>query len=239
MQRICRVCQQSKNTPYKDICRNCYQKQWATTIPEKTCEKCGKTFRTVGNICVPCNQNERNRKTRSIPCSRCQRIGLIIINIAEALCTKCDRLKRETDQPGRADKRRDYLMKYSRKKKGTDLNAPKRVSTGRWKTATGYVMIYKPDHPNSKSTGCINEHTFVMSEKLGRPLTKNENVHHRNGVRDDNRIENLELWHRGQCPGQRLQEKLEWCKHFLLEYGYSVTDPRGIIWEVTNPEVTA
>ena len=66
---------------------------------------------------------------------------------------------------------------------------------------------------------------------------------HINGKRDLSfqlwALLNLELWHKGQPAGQRLQEKLEWCKDFLLKYGYAVTDPRGIIWEVTNPEVIA
>lgn len=74
---------------------------------------------------------------------------------------------------------------------------------GRHLDSKGYVHVYAPDHPAHMSKGYVFEHRLVMEKKLGRLLEPNENVHHLNGIRDDNRPENLELWVRKQPPGIR------------------------------------
>ncbi len=90
----------------------------------------------------------------------------------------------------------------------------------RYKSKLGYVILYDyKEHPNAGLWGQIAEHTLVMSEYLGRPLRKGENVHHINGIRDDNRIENLELWTTSQPPGQRVDDKLAWAREFINTYG--------------------
>jgi HNH endonuclease len=58
-----------------------------------------------------------------------------------------------------------------------------------------------------------------MEQKLGRPLLRNEQVHHKNGHKTDNRPENLELWVKGQPNGQRVEDALAWAYEIIDRYG--------------------
>lgn len=82
----------------------------------------------------------------------------------------------------------------------------------------GYVLMYLPSHPRSKSNGYVREHTLVMEKKIGRYLLQDENVHHVNGVKHDNRPNNLELWSKSQPSGQRVEDKLRWAKEIIKLY---------------------
>ena len=95
-----------------------------------------------------------------------------------------------------------------------------------------------PVKPNNKAgAGCVSthgykvhskringrkiylyEHRMVMEQHIGRSLLPHENVHHINGNRLDNRIENLELWSKNQPNGQRVLDKIKWAQEILEQY---------------------
>lgn len=59
--------------------------------------------------------------------------------------------------------------------------------------ASGYWLVRVPGHPNANAQGYVREHVLVMADHLGHPVPKGYVVHHLNHIRDDNRLENLQL----------------------------------------------
>jgi len=103
-------------------------------------------------------------------------------------------------------------MKLLLRERNPNWRGGKRVESG------GYIEVYLPNHPNARQTGYVKEHRVIMEEKLGRYLLPEENVHHINGNKIDNCIENLELWSISQPCGQRVEDKIAWAKRMLKIY---------------------
>ena len=83
---------------------------------------------------------------------------------------------------------------------------------GRSRRKDGYITVYVGEKSHKF------EHIVVMESIIGRKLTSNESVHHINGVRDDNRKENLELWSKSHPFGQRVEDKVKWAIELLKLY---------------------
>lgn len=100
---------------------------------------------------------------------------------------------REYGEPGPAEK----LTKKGKERRS--------LGPGRTLNTEGYVILWRPAMKKY-----VFEHREVMAEIVGRPLESFETVHHRNGVRDDNRPENLELWVTPPRKGQRVTDLVAW-----------------------------
>ena len=99
---------------------------------------------------------------------------------------------------------RGFAVSYcSRACAGKDLSSRQLgVANARWRggeTVTrhiggGYIKQLSPGHPGADASGYVMQHRLVMEQVIGRALLPHERVHHKNGDRQDNRPENLELW---------------------------------------------
>jgi len=93
--------------------------------------------------------------------------------------------------------------------------------TGRHRDKYGYVHLIvtgRNEGVRGPVAGKVAEHRFIMEQHLGRRLTPREQVHHINGVRDDNRLDNLELWVRPQPTGQRVDDLVAWVVEMYPDY---------------------
>lgn len=117
-------------------------------------------------------------------CARCKGKNVLI----ECACG-CSGIRVLSDKHGRQFR---YIRNHDNRrafKKGEQNPVWK---GGRMINDRGYILLRKADHPFAHS-GYVLEHRFVMEQKIGRILQPWEDVHHINGDKKDNRIENLEL----------------------------------------------
>uniref|UniRef100_A0A6M3IV28 Putative homing endonuclease n=1 Tax=viral metagenome TaxID=1070528 RepID=A0A6M3IV28_9ZZZZ len=103
----------------------------------------------------------------------------------------------------------EHRKKLSERQLGSKNHAWK---GGRLTNSAGYIIIKKSDHPFCGIHGYVMEHRLVMEKIIGRYLEPFEIIHHRNGIKSDNRPENLELTIRKAHLGKVR------CPHCLKEF---------------------
>lgn len=162
---------------------------------EATCQKCNSPAHTKGM----CQKHYMNWKLHSEVTSadrQCDMKGCNSRHYARGFCH----------------------LHWARKRRTGELGTITKRATGRYLHSEGYVYVKDPSSPNATKWGYVLEHIKVMSESLGRPLDGKETVHHKNGIKDDNRIENLELWASRHPRGQRVEDLVAFAREILNTY---------------------
>lgn len=170
----------------------------------RSCEECQSRIsdRSKTGRCDYCRTREKNKKSWEKLQNQIQEYQI--------------RSRDEVNTPGGIN----YRIKN-----GIPLDAPRKKNKNGAGCIdySGYKTITKKGHPNAMDErGRIREHVFVMSEILGRPLVKGENVHHKDGNKLNNHPSNLELWDKTQPSGQKVEDKIKWAIDFLNRHGYKV-----------------
>ena len=184
--RRCSDCREPLVSGAKGRCWACHlAHKAATTIQMPPCDTCGKPMSYRGGV----------------RCAECRAENVRVLQT----CPQCGGPKQESAKACAVCRKMTWSLR------ATEATSPDDLAVGgSWRTPQGYVFRYVGNHPHYPKGG-IPEHRLVMEQTLGRFLEPHERVHHINGIREDNRPENLELWKidhpsgvRGKdyhCPG--------------------------------------
>lgn len=211
--RLCTgVSQCGKSELARGLCESCYQsRRKSGQLPLLPKINAGQCCRVNGCAKEPralgyCDSHYRRLKIYGDPLASaprktggpCATDGCNGVAKADGLCPNCYQRRRNLGHTGFSER---HLKRFEN------------VLDDQ-----GYVLVPMPNHPNARKSNRVPEHRLIMSTYLGRALRKNESVHHKNGVKSDNRIENLELWLVSQPPGQRPTDLMAWARSILKLY---------------------
>lgn len=192
--RVCSGCGSEFSKPSSVGAKWC---SWAcylkSRVPRKTCKYCGTEFeaKRLTYCSVSCRQ-KASRNSREKPCEVC-------------------------GKPMRVAPYQESSKRFCSQACHNEAKKIKGIGFRRMRQ-DGYIEVYYPSHPDSTKRGVMLEHRLIAEKKYGCRILKTEHVHHINGDRADNRIENLELWNKSQPAGQRVTDKIAWAIELLGKY---------------------
>ena len=199
----------SKRDGWTKFCsKSCAKGTEARRVFVKTCKECGVTFEGKrGSLycCGQCGERYRRRGSEpySVKCANldCDNEFMVVGKSTRRYCSKeCKKIAQRSPKT-------NWMRSWDIE----DLE--KALTSGtRAVLPSGYILV------RVRPAMHIYEHRLVMEQKVGRALRSDERVHHINGDRSDNRVENLELWSSSHPAGQRVIDKVAWAQEILQRY---------------------
>lgn len=169
---------------------------------------------------LPVSRNAKGQFDSQPRPERRRRVDLVCPSCGETFWVRAHRIERADGKPihcsiscakvGKPSHRKGTHLTEEQKEHLSRVNSQIRGErTSRWKGGRyrhkdGYILVLVPGHPFKDRHGYMLEHRLVVETSLGRYLSKDEHIHHINGVKDDNRIENLQVMSNSE------HLKLEW-----------------------------
>lgn len=195
--------------------RVCNARYSVCMLKKSTCATCGKPCDGRRKRCWACSVEAR-REGRN-PCAVCG--TTTTTRWVGPLCSTCYDRSKFGPCPDCGALRSPSAKRCHACSAAHQRGAPKKRQSKKPRThkPMDYILVLRPKGHSRKSSSYMFEHRLVMEQHLGRELLPDETVHHINGIRHDNRLENLELMIIHPL-GQRVADLLPWAKGLLKRY---------------------
>lgn len=162
--------------------------------------KCGRRMHHQAKVCKDCYHKLRRKLIIGINNpnwkggNKCKNCGKHKVDYKSNLCRSCY-IKSLQIKSNNSFYKHKHTTKSKEKISLSKIgNRHYNWKGGRVYDSHGYILLYNPRHPNCNYNGYVFEHRLIIEKYLGRYLKPKEIIHHKNGIRDDNRLKNLRIF---------------------------------------------